>query len=224
MRILVVEDEVRLAQTLEDILSEQKYTVDLSYDGESGLDNAMSGIYDAIILDVMMPRLSGYEVVRRMRREGNDTPVLMLTAKTETVDQVTGLDCGAEYYLTKPFETEELLACLRSLLRRQGTVVQDELSFGNLVLDLSTGYLHCGEKQVRLSSKEFDVMRILLANGERIVPKETLLTRVWGFESGAGDNHVEVYISFLRKKLSHLRAGVRIEAVRRMGYHLEAQA
>lgn len=132
MRLLVVEDEHRLADTLADILQSQKYLVDVCYDGESGLDNAMSGIYDAIVMDVMMPKMNGFEVVRSMRRQGNATPVLLLTARTETMDKVTGLDCGADYYLTKPFEIEELLACLRALLRRQGEVVSEELRFGSV--------------------------------------------------------------------------------------------
>lgn len=223
MRLLVVEDEQRLADTLADILQNQKYLVDVCYDGESGLDNAMSGIYDAIIMDVMMPKMNGFDVVRAMRRQGNATPVLMLTARTETMDKVTGLDCGADYYLTKPFEIEELLACIRALLRRQGEVVSEELCFGSVVLNLSTCTLQCEQRSVRLSAKEFELMRILMSNRENIVPKETLLLKVWGYESDAEDNLVEVYISFLRKKLDFIKADVRIDVVRRVGYHLEVK-
>lgn len=223
MRLLVVEDEQRLADTLADILQNQKYLVDVCYDGESGLDNAMSGIYDAIIMDVMMPKMNGFDVVRSMRRQGNATPVLMLTARTETMDKVTGLDCGADYYLTKPFEIEELLACIRALLRRQGEVVSEELRFGSVVLNLNTCTLQCEQRSVRLSAKEFELMRILMSNRENIVPKETLLLKVWGYESDAEDNLVEVYISFLRKKLDFIKAGVRINVVRRVGYHLEVK-
>ena len=223
MRLLVVEDEQRLADTLADILQNQKYLVDVCYDGESGLDNAMSGIYDAIIMDVMMPKMNGFDVVRAMRRQGNATPVLMLTARTETTDKVTGLDCGADYYLTKPFEIEELLACIRALLRRQGEVVSEELRFGSVVLNLNTCTLQCEQRSVRLSAKEFELMRILMSNRENIVPKETLLLKVWGYESDAEDNLVEVYISFLRKKLDFIKADVRIDVVRRVGYHLEVK-
>ena len=223
MRLLVVEDEQRLADTLADILQNQKYLVDVCYDGESGLDNAMSGIYDAIIMDVMMPKMNGFDVVRSMRRQGNATPVLMLTARTETMDKVTGLDCGADYYLTKPFEIEELLACIRALRRRQGEVVSEELRFGSVVLNLNTCTLQCEQRSVRLSAKEFELMRILMSNRENIVPKETLLLKVWGYESDAEDNLVEVYISFLRKKLDFIKADVRIDVVRRVGYHLEVK-
>ncbi len=223
MRLLVVEDEQRLADTLADILQNQKYLVDVCYDGESGLDNAMSGIYDAIIMNVMMPKMNGFDVVRSMRRQGNATPVLMLTARTETMDKVTGLDCGADYYLTKPFEIEELLACIRALLRRQGEVVSEELRFGSVVLNLNTCTLQCEQRSVRLSAKEFELMRILMSNRENIVPKETLLLKVWGYESDAEDNLVEVYISFLRKKLDFIKADVRIDVVRRVGYHLEVK-
>ena len=224
MRLLVVEDERRLADTLADILQSQKYLVDVCYDGESGLDNAMSGIYDAIIMDVMMPKMNGFDVVRSMRSQGNATPVLMLTARTETMDKVTGLDCGADYYLTKPFEIDELLACLRALLRRQGEVVSEELRFGSVVLNLSTCTLQCEQKSTRLSAKEFELMRILMTNKENIVPKESLLLKVWGYESEAEDNLVEVYISFLRKKLEFIKADIRIDVVRRVGYHLEVKA
>lgn len=220
MRILIVEDEKRLADTLADILNGQKYLTDISYDGEAGLDNALSAIYDAIILDVMLPKLNGFEVVKRLRREGVSTPVLMLTAKTEVADRVTGLDSGADYYLTKPFATEELLACVRSLLRRQGEVLPDEIGYGDLILNLSACTLRCAERSVRLSSKEFEIMRLLMVNQGNIISKESLLLKAWGYESEAEDNHVEVYISFLRKKLAHIQAGVTIAAVRKVGYHL----
>lgn len=223
MRLLVVEDEKRLADTLADILQENKYLVDVCYDGEAGLDNAISGIYDAIIMDIMMPKMNGFDVVRAMRREGNSTPVLLLTARTEVSDKVTGLDCGADYYLTKPFEIEELLACIRALLRRQSEVVSEELSFGNMKLNLNTCTISCGECSTRLSAKEFELLRILMTNKENIVSKENLLLKVWGYESDAEDNLVEVYISFLRKKLDFIKAGVRINVVRRVGYHLEVK-
>ena len=221
MRILIVEDEVRLASTLEDLLESEHYMVDVCHDGVTGLDDALSGIYDGMILDVMLPGMDGFQVVTRLRQEGSSLPVLMLTAKTDLDDRVTGLDKGADYYLTKPFEQEELLACLRALLRRQGEVVSEELEYGGLSLNLQTCMLRQGSRSTRLSSREFEIMRLLLTNRENIIPKETLLVKVWGFESSAEDNVVEVYISFLRKKLQHIKSPVQIEAVRRMGYHLK---
>lgn len=222
MRVLIVEDEVRLASTLQDLLELNGYTADVSHDGESGLDNALSGIYDVVLLDVMLPKLDGFTVLRRLRAAGNATPVLMLTARSELSDRVEGLDCGADYYLTKPFDARELLACINALLRRQGSQV-DELVFGNTSLDLSSSLLVCGDKSVRLSSREFDVMRFLLQSKERILSKEVILARVWGYDSNAVENHVEVYVGFLRKKLHAIGSNVRIEAIRRLGYHLEVE-
>ena len=221
MRILVIEDEKRLADTLRDLLSERSYIADAVYDGERGLDEAMSGIYDAVVLDVMLPKINGFEVVRRLREAGCAVPVMMLTARGEVEDRVHGLDAGADYYLTKPFENAEFLACVRSLLRRQSEIVSERLTFGDLTLDLSTSTLECGDRSIRLSSKELEIMQILFQNGGRIVSKETLLLKAWGYDSGAEDNHVEVYISFLRKKLTLLCSGVSIATVRRLGYHLE---
>ena len=221
MRILVVEDEKRLADTLCELLAYHRYTADAAYDGETGLDNALSGIYDAVILDVMMPKKNGYQVVQELRKAGVSTPVLMLTAKSETSDKVEGLDHGADYYLTKPFETEELLACLRALLRRQEDIVPEELTFEGLSLNLSSCVLSYEGHSVRLSSKEFEMMRLLLSGSGNVIPKETLLLKVWGYDSQAEDNHVEVYISFLRKKLFHIHCPVTIESARRLGYFLK---
>ena len=221
MRILVVEDEKRLADTLCELLAYHRYTADAAYDGETGLDNALSGIYDAVILDVMMPKKNGYQVVQELRKAGVSTPVLMLTAKSETSDKVEGLDHGADYYLTKPFETEELLACLRALLRRQEEIVPEELTFEGLSLNLSSCVLCYEGHSVRLSSKEFEMMRLLLSGSGNVIPKETLLLKVWGYDSQAEDNHVEVYISFLRKKLFHIHCPVTIESARRLGYFLK---
>ena len=221
MRILVVEDEKRLADTLCELLAYHRYTADAAYDGETGLDNALSGIYDAVILDVMMPKKNGYQVVQELRKAGVSTPVLMLTAKSETSDKVEGLDHGADYYLPKPFETEELLACLRALLRRQEEIVPEELTFEGLSLNLSSCVLSYEGHSVRLSSKEFEMMRLLLSGSGNVIPKETLLLKVWGYDSQAEDNHVEVYISFLRKKLFHIHCPVTIESARRLGYFLK---
>lgn len=223
MRILIVEDEKRLADTLRDLLTYRKYTADVAYDGEAGLDNALSGIYDGIILDVMMPKLNGFQVVQRLRRAEISTPVLMLTAKSETGDKVEGLDNGADYYLTKPFESEELLACLRALLRRREEFVAEELKFQGLTLNLSSCVAAYGEHNVRLSSKEFEMLRLLITAAGNLVQKETLLLKVWGYDSDAEDNHVEVYISFLRKKLHHIHCPITIESARRLGYYLKGE-
>jgi DNA-binding response OmpR family regulator len=222
MRVLIVEDEKRLAQTLADLMEAHHYTADLCYDGESGLDNALTGIYDVILLDVMLPKLDGFSVVRQLRREGNHTPVLMLTARTEVGDRVNGLDCGADYYLTKPFQSDELLACIRAITRRRtGDEGENRLTFGDLQLELGACLLSCGERSVRLSRKEFEIMSKLMSNGSWVVTKESLILSVWGYESNAEDNNVEVYISFLRKKLAHLKSKVAIKTLRMLGYHLE---
>ena len=199
MRILVVEDETRLADALAQILLENKYMVDVAHDGQDGLDYAMSGIYDAMILDVMLPRKNGFEIAAEMRRQKKQTPILMLTAKDAIPDKVTGLDSGADDYMTKPFAPEELLARLRAMTRRQGEVVLDEMSFEDLTLNLSTCDLKCGVKSVHLNFKEFEIFKLLMANSPQVTTKETLIIKVWGYESGAEDNNVEAYISFLRK-------------------------
>lgn len=223
MRILIVEDEKRLAETLLALLRRQGYTADSCYDGESGLDNAMSGIYDLVILDVMLPKKDGFTLLKELRSSGNTVPVLLLTAKSELADKVCGLDCGADYYLTKPFEPKELLACVRALVRRSGgtLLADDALHFSDLTLDRSTFSLLCGERSSRLSRKEFDICELLVANAGQVVTKEQILLKVWGYESDAEDNNVEVYISFLRRKLSFLRTRVRIRTLRMVGYTME---
>ena len=220
MKILIVEDEVLLANSLKTLLEKKGFTVEVAYDGETVKDYAETGVYDLLILDVMMPKLNGYDLARQVRAERCATPILMLTAKGELEDRIEGLNAGADYYLTKPFDTRELLACINALLRRQGDQV-DELRFGNTALDLASGMLVCGAERVRLSAKEFDIMRFLLQSKGNNLSKEVLLARVWGFDSNAVENHVEVYVGFLRKKLASIGSNVRIEAVRRLGYHLE---
>ncbi|MCI6567946.1 response regulator transcription factor [Dysosmobacter sp. HCP28S3_G4] len=222
MRVLVIEDEVRLAATLQDLLELNGYTADVCHDGEAGLDNALTAIYDVILLDVMLPKLDGFTVLRRLRAEGNATPVLMLTARSETSDKVTGLDSGADYYLTKPFDPKELLACVRALTRRQPELREsDRLTCGDLRLEQSSFTLYCGERSVRLSRKEYDMLELLMLNQKMVITKEKLLLKVWGYESDAEDNNVEVYISFLRKKLDYLHSGVKIRTIRMVGYCLE---
>lgn len=220
MKILLIEDEKLLSDSLKALLTAKGFDVEAVYDGETGAEYALLGIYDLLILDVMMPGMDGYQVARQVRSRRCSVPILMLTARSGVMDRIEGLNAGADYYLTKPFDSRELLACINALLRRQGEQV-DQLVFGNTELDLATGILHCGGKSIRLSAKEFDIMRFLLQSGSRNLSKEVLLSRVWGFESNAVDNHVEVYVGFLRKKLRSIGSNIRIEAVRRLGYHLE---
>lgn len=220
MKILVIEDEVLLANSLKTLLESKGFEVEAVYDGETGEEYAELGVYDLLILDVMMPKMDGYEVARRVRAKRCATPILMLTAKSGLEDRIEGLNAGADYYLTKPFDSRELLACINALLRRQGSQV-DEMVYGNTALDLASSTLICGEKSVRLSAREFDVMRFLLQSRGKNLSKEVILARVWGYDSNAVENHVEVYVGFLRKKLASIGSNVRIEAIRRLGYHLE---
>ena len=222
MKILIIEDEKLLAQSIRAVLEQKGFQVETVYDGETGAEYAKLGVYDLLILDVMMPGLDGFQVAQAVRSSRCDLPILMLTARSAIEDRIQGLNAGADYYLTKPFDTRELLACVNALLRRQGGQV-DELRFGNTALDLGSGQLVCGEKSVRLSAREFDVMRLLMQSRERILSKEIILARVWGFDSNAVENHVEVYVGFLRKKLRSIGSDVRIEAIRRLGYHLEVR-
>ena len=223
MKILVIEDEKLLAQSIRAVLEQKGFQVETVYDGETGAEYAKLGVYDLLILDVMMPGLDGFQVAQAVRASRCPVPILMLTARSGIEDRIEGLNAGADYYLTKPFDTRELLACVNALLRRQGNQV-DELRFGNTALDLGSGQLCCGEKSVRLSAREFDVMRLLMQSRERILSKEIILARVWGFDSNAVENHVEVYVGFRRKKLRSIGSDVRIEAIRRLGYHLEVDA
>ena len=193
MRILIVEDERRLAEALGQIMAEQRYQADVVFDGADGLDYALTGQYDAIVLDVMLPKVDGFEVARRLRCAHVSTPILMLTARDEIPDKIAGLDHGADDYMTKPFDIGELLARVRALTRRQGEVIGEQLA-------------------------------LLLAAPRAVIPKEDIISKVWGLESEAEDNNVEVYISFLRKKLAYLGSRVSIGTVRKVGYHLEVPA
>ena len=222
MKILIVEDEKLLADSLKTLLEKKGFTVECVYDGESGAEYAETGVYDLLILDVMMPKMNGYQVARSVRAKRCGTPILMLTARSSLEDRIEGLNAGADYYLTKPFDSRELLACINALLRRQGNQV-DELTLGNTALDLGTSNLLCGSRSVRLSAKEFDVMRYLFQARGSIVSKEAILARVWGYDSNAVENNVEVYIGFLRKKLSSIGSNVTIQSFRRLGYQLEVK-
>ena len=221
MRVLIVEDEIHLADTLGEIMKSNKFSADVVYDGEDGFDYAMSGNYDVIVMDIMMPKMNGFDVVKKMRKENNKTPVILLTAKDTTSDIITGLDSGADDYLTKPFSQDELMARIRALLRRQGDVVLDTLKFGDVTLNLSTYTLECGAKAWHLGYKEFVVIRILMVNSKIVVSKDSLLSKIWGDDEDAWDNNVEAYISFLRKKLLYLGSKVSISTIRKVGYYLE---
>ena len=220
MRILVVEDEIRLAEAISQILKTNKYDVDVFHDGQSGLDYALTDIYDLIVLDIMLPKLNGFEILKHCRQNKIHTPILLLTAKDEISDKVRGLDLGADDYLTKPFATEELLARIRALLRRHGKVTNDSLHFHDAELNLLTYELSCGVKSIKLGLKEFNILRYLFSHGNQVVTKELLIEKVWGFEADIEYNNVEVYISFLRKKLSFVRSTVMIRTVRGVGYCL----
>ena len=224
MQVLIVEDDIRLAQALGQILEENHYQVDLVHDGDQGLAYAESGGYDVIILDVMLPRKSGLEVVAELRRANVATPVLMLTARTTVQDKITGLDSGADDYMTKPFSPAELLAHLRALTRRQGQVVFEKIDFGDISLNLESHDLSCGSKSINLSYKEFSIANILISSKGQIVSKDMLISKVWGVESSAVDNNVEAYISFLRKNLKFLGSNTQIETVRKVGYRLESSS
>ena len=222
MKILVIEDEVLLANSIKALLENKGFDVECVYDGEDGALYAETGVYDLLILDVMMPKMNGYEVAKKVRYDRCTTPILMLTARSGIEDRLEGLNAGADYYLTKPFDSRELLACINVLLRRQGTQV-NELVVGNTALDLGSCTLSCGGNVVRLSAKEFDVMRFMMQSKGSVLPKEMILSRCWGFESNAVENHVEVYVAMLRKKLSYIGSNVRIDAIRRLGYVMEAK-
>lgn len=222
MKLLVVEDEIQLADALSEILRRNKYSVDTVYNGIDGLDDAVTGVYDCIILDIMLPGMNGLEVLGNIRKEKISTPVLLLTARCEIDDKINGLDCGADDYLTKPFVTEELLARIRALTRRKGEVIDDDrLDYGGLELIKSTLSIKCSENDVKLSLKEYQIMELLISNPRQILPKERIIEKIWGYESDVEYNNIEVYISFLRKKLVIISAPVQIKTARGIGYYLE---
>lgn len=222
MRILLVEDEKRMAQALCEILRLEKYEVDYYGDGISGLAAVESDIYDMVILDVMLPGMDGFEIAKKARKKGIRTPILMLTAKGELDDKVTGLDSGADDYVTKPFMTKELLARLRALVRRSTNMPDGELSFGDIRLDTNTFSLCCktNGQNVKLSEKEYHILEYLIINQGQVLTREQLAVKIWGFDSEAEYNNVEVYMSFTRKKLNFVGAKTEIKAVRGLGYEL----
>jgi len=220
-KILVVDDEKLIVKGISFSLQADGMEVDAAYDGEEALGKIREKNYDMVLLDVMLPKKDGFSIVKELRASKINTPVIMLTAKDEVGDKITGLDKGADDYMTKPFVPEELLARIRALSRRQGEVIVEELSFEDLSLDISNAELRCKDKNIHLSFKEFEIMKILMSNQKTIIGKEILITKVWGDDSDAEDNNVEAYISFLRKKLSFIGSKVSLTTIRKLGYKLE---
>ncbi|SET94528.1 response regulator transcription factor [Paenibacillus sp. NFR01] len=225
MRILIVEDEVHLAEAVTQILKKNNYSVDAVHDGRTGLDFALSGIYDLLLLDIMMPELDGIGVLQKLRGKGIATPVIFLTAKGEISDMVAGLDYGADDYIAKPFSTEELLARIRAVMRRRGEVLpEDALKFGDLELNTTTLRLAVKGKDMKLNLKESELLELLMTRRQSVTSKEQIIEKLWGFDSEAEHNNAEVYVSFLRKKLTFLGSEVRIGTIRGVGYVLEVNA
>ncbi|TGY43619.1 response regulator transcription factor [Clostridium sartagoforme] len=222
MKLLLVEDEKELSEALVEILSKNKYVVDAVYDGEDGLNYALTDIYDVIVLDIMIPKLNGLSVLKELRKKEITTPIIMLTAKSQIEDRVQGLDLGADDYLTKPFAAEELLARLRSITRRKGNVINDNyLSYGDVRLDLNTYDLEVKGESIRLTLKEFEIIKYFMERPKVVVSKDDLITKLWGFDAEIEYNNIEVYISFIRKKLQHLNSRVNIVTIRGVGYRME---
>ena len=221
MKILIIEDEKPLAFALNEILTKNHYLADCVYDGEDGLEHALSGIYDVILLDIMLPKMNGFKVLNQLREERVSTPVIMLTAKAEVDDKVKGLDYGADDYLTKPFETKELLARIRAVTRRKEPFVSEELTFGNLTLDKTNLKITSTLKEIKVSLKEYLILELLIKNTGHVISKEQFIERIWGFDFEGEYNIIEVYISFVRKKLKSIRSNVKIAVIRGLGYTLE---
>ncbi len=221
MKILVVDDEIKLADAVGELLRRNKFVVDVVYDGEDGYFYAKNGDYDVILLDVMMPNMDGFEVASKLRQNKCNVPILMLTAKDEVASRVKGLDCGADDYLTKPFASEELLARIRALTRRQTELVFDELKFEDITLNTSNYTLTCGQKSVTLGAKEYEILRFLMMNANHVISKDTIISKIWGLDSDITENNVEAYMSFLRKKLFFVGSSVTIMTKRLLGYYLE---
>lgn len=224
MKILVVEDEYSLADAIAETLKKENFIVKIETNGEDGEDEALTDVYDLILLDVMLPRKNGFEILRTLRQEKIKTPVIMLTAKSEISDKLNGLENGADDYITKPFHMKELVARIKVILKRKADMEDtNKLQFGNLNLDLRTGKIICGDNEISINGKELDLLEILLINKNQIVDREALVNKIWGYNSDAEYNNVEVYVSFLRKKLKLIKSNVKIKAVRGIGYKLEEE-
>lgn len=226
MNVLLVEDSYMLADTLVSALKQEHFMIDVAYNGLDGYDMASSGIYDVAVLDLMLPQLNGYEILKKLRQEKNSIPILVLSAKSELDDKVLAFEYGADDYLTKPFEIKELIMRILALSRRKGEVQGNVLNCGNLNLDLRTCTMTNSETQqsVQLAGKEFQLMEYFLNNQNQIISREQIIERIWGFNSNSEYNNVEVYVSFLRKKISFIHANMRIRAVRGIGYTVEAES
>lgn len=223
MKVLVVDDEVKLADVVGELLRRNKFVVDVVYNGDDGFFYAKNGDYDVVVLDVMMPHTDGFQVVQKLRQAKCNVPVLMLTAKDEVASRVKGLDCGADDYLTKPFASEELLARVRALARRQSEIVYDRLTYCDTTLNTSNYTLSCGDKSASLGAKEYEIMRLLFSNPTQVISKDSIISKVWGLDSDITDNNVEAYMSFLRKKLYFIGSKLTISTKRLLGYYLEIQ-
>lgn len=224
MKLLLVEDEKQLSEALTQILIKNNYSVDAVFDGEDGLDYGLTDVYDVIILDIMLPKMNGLDILKNLRKEGISTPIILLTAKGSVEDRILGLDYGADDYLPKPFSTEELLARLRAITRRKGPMVNNNiLEFGDIKLNISTYNMEVNGTSLTLTSKEFDILKYFMERPTSIVTKDDLITKLWGFDSDVEHNNIEVYISFIRKKLAYVESNVQITTLRRVGYKLEDQ-
>ncbi|MDO4389792.1 MAG: response regulator transcription factor [Eubacteriales bacterium] len=221
MKVLIVEDERALADALEHIVRRAGYAADAVYNGTDALAQAMEGGYDVIVLDVMLPDMDGFQIVSRLRARGNPTPVLMLTARADVSDKVTGLNAGADDYMTKPFDNAELLARLNALCRRTGEVVLNEIHFADVTLDLNAARLSAGSDSVQLSKKEFELARLLLSHPRQTLSMDAIYSHVWGLDAEVTENNVMAYVSFLRKKLKYLNSRVTIRNIPQIGYRLE---
>ena len=222
MKLLLVEDEKQLSEALQQILIKNKYSVDAVYSGDEGLDYALTGIYDVIILDIMLPKLNGIEILKMIRKRKISTPVILLTAKGSVEDRILGLDSGADDYLPKPFSPDELLARLRALTRRNGDFINENiLEFSDIKLNLSTYDMEINDNSITLTQKEFEILKYFMQRPKLVVSKDDLITKLWGFDSDIEHNNIEVYISFLRKKLAYVESNVKITTIRRVGYRLE---
>jgi len=221
MRILLIEDEIPLTNALSEILKKNKYSVDAVHNGDEGLDYALTAMYDVILLDIMLPKMNGFELLQELRKQGNPTPVLLLTAKSEIEDKVKGLDYGADDYITKPFFTEELLARIRSAARRRNSIISDYQSFGDISIDKDRLKIATEEDEIKTSLKEYQILEMLISNPHQIISKEQFIEKIWGYDYDGEYNSVEVYMSFVRKKLAAISSKVKIKAHRGVGYSLE---
>ena len=222
MKLLLVEDEKQLSEALQQILIKNKYSIDAVYNGDEGLDYALTDVYDVIILDIMLPKLNGIEILKMIRKRKISTPVILLTAKGSVEDRILGLDSGADDYLPKPFSPDELLARLRALTRRNGDFINENiLEFSDIKLNLSTYDMEVNDNSITLTQKEFEILKYFMQRPKLVVSKDDLITKLWGFDSDVEHNNIEVYISFLRKKLAYVESDVKITTIRRVGYRLE---